>query len=389
MYAGPIIDCDVHHDWPSPETLLDYLPRGWREFASRSKGNYVGGGGKSMLPLTASVMIPNPGGIVRSESWPPDGGLPGSSLSLMVEQLLDPFNVKKAILMFGSGQWVGAIPNPYFAAEIARASNDWCIDRWLTDQDERLYGTLILPTQTPDIAAEEIRRLGNHNRIVGVLLMSTGLGKPFGHPVYDPIHRAAAEMGLPLILHSGGEAVGGMNVAPTGSGMPSLYLEHHVLNSVQGCMTHLVSLIAHGVFEKYPTLRLVLVECGVAWLPGILWRFDSDYKALRAEVPWLTKAPSEYFHEHVRVTTQPLELSPEKDDMVRLIESFGGDDILCFASDYPHWDTDDPTYVASRLPKRWHKKVFYDNAADLFGWPAADREPSRPPEVAADAGYGG
>jgi predicted TIM-barrel fold metal-dependent hydrolase len=75
--------------------------------------------------------------------------------------------------------------------------------------------------------------------------------------------------------------------------------------------------------------------------------------------------------------------------MVRLIESFGGDDILCFASDYPHWDTDDPTYVASRLPKRWHKKVFYDNAADLFGWPAADREPSRPPEVAADAGYGG
>jgi predicted TIM-barrel fold metal-dependent hydrolase len=385
MYAGPIIDCDVHHDWPSQQTLLDYLPRGWREYETRSKGNYVGGGGKNHLPMTASVMVPNPGGIVRAESWPPDGGLPGSSLPLLQEQLLDPFNVQRAILMFGSGQWVGAVPNPYFAAEIARASNDWCIDQWLSGQDDRVYGALILPTQTPEVAAAEIRRLGGHDRIVSALIMSTGMGKPFGHPVYHSIYEAAAEMNLPLTLHAGGEAVGGMNVSPIGSGMPSLYLEHHVLNSVQGCMTHLVSLIAHGVFEKYRGLKLLLVECGVAWLPGILWRFDADYKALRAEAPWLKKAPSEYFFEHVRVTTQPLELSPQKEDMVQLMTSMGGEDILCFASDYPHWDTDDPTYIATRLPQSWHQKVFHDNAAKFFGWPLAKAEPGATREAAGAA----
>jgi predicted TIM-barrel fold metal-dependent hydrolase len=58
--------------------------------------------------------------------------------------------------------------------------------------------------------------------------------------------------------------------------------------------------------------------------------------------------------------------------MVQLIESFGGEELLCFASDYPHWDTDDPTYIAGRLPEKWHQKIFHDNAARFFGWKAAE-----------------
>jgi hypothetical protein len=45
------------------------------------------------------------------------------------------------------------------------------------------------------------------------------------------------------------------------------------------------------------------------------------------------------------------------------------EDIICFASDYPHWDADDPTFVVNRLPESWHPKVFYNNAAKIYGLP--------------------
>jgi predicted TIM-barrel fold metal-dependent hydrolase len=50
---------------------------------------------------------------------------------------------------------------------------------------------------------------------------------------------------------------------------------------------------------------------------------------------------------------------------------------LLYASDYPHWDADDIDYVAARLHKRWHRKVFYDNAVSFYGWDARLLEPAR------------
>jgi predicted TIM-barrel fold metal-dependent hydrolase len=174
-------------------------------------------------------------------------------------------------------------------------------------------------------------------------------------------------MGLPIAIHAAGESFASMRVSPVASGVPSLYLEHHALLP-QGLVTHLVSLIVHGVFERFPTLRVLLIEAGVAWIPAVLWRFDMDYKGLRRETPWLRRHPSEYFYEHVRITTQPLELAPRREQLMALLELVDAGDILCFSSDYPHWDTDDVAHVAQKLPAAWHARVFRDNAVELFGW---------------------
>lgn len=369
MYSGPVNDCDVHHDWPTQEHLLPYLSSGWREYVvgpSRAGGRSEVSG-KGLLPFTTTQMWPNPTGVSRPDAFPDGGGAAASDYSLLCEQLLDPTRIARAVLQYAAAGFLGSVPNPYYAAELARAANDWSIDNWLNLDDSRLYGAVLVAPQLPDAAAAEIRRVGVHPRMCELLLCSTGLGKPFGHPAYSPIHEAAAEMDIAIAIHSGGEVFPGNNVSPLGSGMPSFYFENSVL-TFQGIMTHLTSFITHGVFEKYPGLRLLLVEAGVSWVPGLLWRLDAAYKGLRRELPWVKRFPSEYFYDHVRVTTQPLERSPEPEQLVELLKLYGGEDILCFSTDYPHWDTDEERYVSTRIPPEWHSKVFYENARKFYKW---------------------
>jgi predicted TIM-barrel fold metal-dependent hydrolase len=135
------------------------------------------------------------------------------------------------------------------------------------------------------------------------------------------------------------------------------------------------------VFEKFPPLKLVLIEGGSAWIPSLMWRFDTEFKGLRREVPWLQRLPSEYFAEHVWVTTQPLEIAPKRENVVELLHSMGLEDRLVYSSDYPHWDADEIEYLSTRLPAEWHARVFVDNACALYGWKSADL--ARPARAAA------
>jgi uncharacterized protein len=134
-------------------------------------------------------------------------------------------------------------------------------------------------------------------------------------------------------------------------------------------MGHVASVIAHGVFERHPSMRFVLIECGVAWLPALLWRLDADYKALRKETPWLKRLPSEYAREHIRLSTQPFEQPSETRHLHAVLEAMHGREVLLFASDYPHWDFDDPTTI--EVPESWKDDVFDGNARSLYGLPAA------------------
>ena len=54
--------------------------------------------------------------------------------------------------------------------------------------------------------------------------------------------------------------------------------------------------------------------------------------------------------------------------MVELLRLVGAEQLLCFSSDYPHWDTDDVAHVGRSIPEEWHRMVFRDNAMELFGW---------------------
>lgn len=267
-----VIDCDVHHEWGTPADLLPYFSKAWREYVSGLPNLQTGG--KRLLPFTPTQAWTNPVFGYRPETYPPGGGAPASDPGLVRDQLLDAFGCERVLLHFESGGYLGALLNPFLAVEVARAANDWTLDLWLNRDDPRLYGAMLVATQDPIAAAKEIRRVGGHPKIAEVLVASTGLGKPFGHPAYDPIYEAAAEINLPVAIHAYGEVHPGQNVSPNSGGVPNFYFEIQTL-AAQGLQAHLTSMIASGVCEKVPSLKLLLVECGVAWVPGWLWRADS------------------------------------------------------------------------------------------------------------------
>jgi predicted TIM-barrel fold metal-dependent hydrolase len=348
-----VIDCDVHPQIGDPDDLLGFVEPAQREWFRGQV--YYGLPGYSWA---------HPTSWFREDVVEP-GRVPGADAAAVARDLLDPTGADVGVLNADDAILVGLMPSAYRAAALARAHNDWLRERWL-DADPRLRASIICPTQDPRAAAEEIRRCAGDERFVQVLLCG-GSERPYGDPRYLPLFEAAAECGLPVAIHTGGEGMG-IAASPGGAGPGSFYIEWHTLGSAGSQMAHLVSLLCHGVFERLPGLRVVLLEGGVAWLPGILWRLDTNWRALRGEVPWLDRRPSEVAREHVRFTTQPLEHTDGRDDLLfEMLEAVGAPEILLFASDYPHWDFDEPSFMLRRLPEAWRTQVLHENAAALYG----------------------
>jgi predicted TIM-barrel fold metal-dependent hydrolase len=361
----PVIDCDVHHTWKSEDEVIAYLPARWREFNAGQVGilHYAGtrllnGGGFLAYPN-------NGGGLRRPDFMPADGTKAGSDYPMMKTQLLDALNVQRAVLSFDIGLQTG-LHNPWLALDVVRAVNDWNAERWLSIPDDRIRSAVLVPTHLPEEGAKEIRRMAKNPKICEALLVTSALGKPFGDPVYEPIHRAAAECGLPLAIHLGGEHVGDLGHVSAG-GVPGTRIEEEFTNH-EPAQRHLVSFITNGVFERHPELKLIMVEFSVAWLPALIRRLDTNVLLMREESPWVKKAPSEYVHSNVRVSTQPLETLTSK-QFRTLLEVYPFlQDVLLFATDYPHFDADDPFYITKRLPKEWMPKLLYKNSCDAYGW---------------------
>src|SRR6185312_888340 len=263
--------------------------------------------------------------------------------------------------------------------------NDWIRDRWLSAQDPRLHGVVLVPNQTPDAAASEIRRVGEHPRVAGVLMGGNGLGRPFGHPIYHPIYDAAAQLGLPIVIHAGGDVSTDAMARPTAGGPVATYAEYHMLQA-HSLMTHCVSMIGQGVFSKYPSLNVLLVGGGVTWIPSLIWRFDTEYRSVGPrDATWLTELPGEYFHRHVRVATYPFDGAPDRASTERLLKTMPElADVLCYASGFPSWDAVWPADVTGVLPAGWEDRVMHDNADGFFRWPDAG-----PPRISADTAHRG
>jgi uncharacterized protein len=348
---GKVIDCDVHNVVPSIEALVPYLSDFWREYVRQSA-------------FRGPADTAHPAGTptsTRPGSKPASGRPPGSDLALLREQVLDPWDVEYAILNCAFA--ADSIHNPDSAAAMSAATNDWQVAEWL-EKEPRLRASLVVPSQQPALAAQEIDRLGDHPGFVQVFLPVRS-AFPYGNRIYHPLFEAAVRHDLVVGLHFGG-APGN---APTASGWPSYYIEDYV-NMASAFQSQILNMIVEGLFDKFPTLRVALIEGGFTWLPSLMWRLDKEWRGLRREIPWNKQLPSEYIHQHMRLTIQPIDSPPTGDQFLQIVDQLGSDDLLMFSTDYPHWHFDAPEEaLPGHLPDRLAKKLMTENARAFYRLP--------------------
>jgi predicted TIM-barrel fold metal-dependent hydrolase len=195
------------------------------------------------------------------------------------------------------------------------------------------------------------------------------------HIAFDPIWRMAEEAGLPVVFHVGGEEK--LNPDYFENGMPKVKDFHggeENFTSVsymmipQSVMLTLAAMILDGVLDRFPKLKVGVIELGASWVPSWMRFMDAGADAFRKGEERLKKLslkPSEFVRRQVRATPYPHE------DTGWIIRN-AGEEVCLFSSDFPHVEGgrnplkrfDDSL---AGLPQRAIDRFYADNFIDLMG----------------------
>jgi uncharacterized protein len=347
-YAGAI-DCDLHPAVPSMRELVPYLDDYWREMVA------VRALDRLNLSLTS---YPQNAPISCRPDWmPEDGAKAGSSLKAMQTHILDRYEARYGILNCLYGAQV--FHSEDMAAAFCRATNDWVRDEWLS-RDPRLRASIVIPAHNTELAVAEIERRADDFRFVQVMMLVSG-EITLGRRQLWPIYRLAEKLELPIGVHAGSA----YRYAPTAVGWPSHFVEDYIAQSA-AFENQLQSMISEGVFAKFHNLKVVATESGLTWLSGFVWRADKTWKGVRAEVPWITRPPSEIVRDHVRFTVQPIDAADEHEAILRLVDHIKTDRLFLFSTDYPHWQFDGDAALPSGLPDELSRRIMSENALATY-----------------------
>jgi predicted TIM-barrel fold metal-dependent hydrolase len=335
------VDCDVHPSVPDVAALLPHMETFWRD-------SIVDRGLNSLDTNAYPLKSP----LTSRPEWRGANGLPATDPTQVADQVFDRWQSGTAILNCLYG--VQLLFSEDMAAAFCRALNDYIVKQWL-DRDPRMRASIVIPMQNVEYAVDEIERCAKDRRFVQVLVLAMQEA-PLGRRHLWPIYAACEKHGLPLGIHAGSA----YRKPVTSLGWPTWYIEDYAAQA-PGFQSQVASLITEGVLAKHPGLKVVLIESGVTWLPGFLWRFGKFWRGLRTEVPWVDRAPWEIIRDHFRLTIQPFDAPDDPHAVERAVEHLRSDDILLYASDYPHWQFDGDNVVPNGFSPALRKKIAIDN----------------------------
>jgi predicted TIM-barrel fold metal-dependent hydrolase len=289
-------------------------------------------------------------------------GYPGADPRQVGRHLFEERGVDIAIL---HPMTRGIMPDRHLGTAILAAHNEMLAQRWLDDETygERFRGTIRVNPEDIEGALKEIDRWSAHPRMVqiGVPLQSREV---YGKPQFWPLWEEAARRGLPVAVHI--ETGHGVMNPPTPSGHPRTYQQYAAFMPLN-YLYHLLNMIAEGVFERFPELKVVWADGGADMLTPFMWRFDTFGRPHLEQTPWAPDIPSSYLPEHVYFINSRFDGARREGIADRWLEMTGKADMIMYGSSYPHWHMGDVGALPGDLTDEQRQKILWRNADRLYG----------------------
>jgi predicted TIM-barrel fold metal-dependent hydrolase len=277
----------------------------------------------------------------------------------LTRRAMDSLGIDNMVVFPTPMLFLGMHPQPEMEVWLGGAYNRWLIDRILSE-DDRIKSLVYLPFNTPKEAERTVEELRDKKGVIGFCVTSTR-NKPVHHSDYMRLYSMIEETGKPLAFHAG------YHWQDPSLATVNRFLGMHALGFVWCNMVHMTNWILNGIPERFPKLKALWVESGLAWVPFLMQRLDDQYLMRPSEAPQLKRMPSEYMNTNCFYTTQPMETTHHK-ALENTLEMIKAETQLMFSSDWPHYDFDLPQEICDLpfLTDQAKRNILGLNAARIF-----------------------
>ena len=253
-------------------------------------------------------------------------------------QFLDKTGIGWTVLYPTAGLAVGRITAPDWAVIACRAYNTWLYETFL-NENSRLKGVALIPFQDVDKAIIELRHAVKELGMLGGMLPSNGeaIQGHLGNKIYWPLYEEAEKLGCALAVHVGCLHNMGLDAFST-------YYPAHALGHPFSLMIQAAAMLAHGVFDRFPKLRVAFLEGGATWVPFMMDRLDRSYHGGHMQLdlegdliggPKQGEKASDYFKTQLREGRIFVGFDCDDDGLGTAVAK-GGRQSFLFGSDFPH-----------------------------------------------------
>ncbi len=351
-----IVDVDSHHyETEAFKEIIEYIENPVLRMEAKHQGYTRGGitsesgsyqelaGRITRYPLRKTERVP---------------ATPHRDISLM-HRWMDAMGVDMAVMFPTPMLNLAACPRHEVELGLARAYDHWLCDNVLA-KDDRIKSMLYLPFHNPEESYKLVRELGDRRGVVGFMITSTHYRSNFDN-AYMKTYALLQELGLPLGFHAA------FDWADQSLRLTNRFMAVHSLGFTWCNMLHMTNWLVNGMPERFPKLKTIWIESGLAWIPFLMQRLDNEFMMRTSDAPLLKRRPSEYMRE-MYFTTQPMEMVDNREALELTFKMINAETQLCYSSDYPHWDMDLPStiYDLPFLTDAGRRNILGGNAQRLF-----------------------
>ncbi|MBV8965458.1 MAG: amidohydrolase [Mycobacteriaceae bacterium] len=253
---------------------------------------------------------------------------------------------------------------------VTHAFNQWLLEDWTFNYHDRIFSVPAIALNDPLAAASELEwSLENGARTVlirpAAVPRGDGTSRSPALPEFDPFWKLVESSGISVQMHNSDSGydryLSDWEGGDEFQGFQLTTFRGFIYEESRPIFDTLAAFIAHGVFERFPGLRIGVVENGGSWAPRLLDAFDRVY---RKKPQTFAEHPADVFRRHVWVN--PF----HEDDMAGLIDTLGADRVM-FGSDFPHPEglAEPAQFVAEikHLPPETTARVMGANLKELIG----------------------